>query len=53
MVISLCHLKATNGLNKSDISYLFKNQPGLRRCDPLRQAKLCWLVRDCVGTMGI
>jgi len=29
--------------NKSDISYLRKSQPGLRRSDPLRQAKLCWL----------
>jgi len=34
--------KTINKINKSDISYP-KKQPGLRRSDPLRQAKLCWL----------
>jgi len=33
--------------------FISKSQPRLRHSDPLRQAKLCWLVSPSVGTKSI
>ena len=33
--------------------FISKNQPGLRRSDPHRQAKLCWFNSDSVDTTSI